>query len=91
MTRNPLKASKGTHQTRYQRPASASRPTTAARLDQNPIDFVPSPDEVARKAYFTYVNEGSRPGHDVQHWLQAEEQLLTERNITRIHGFHNRT
>jgi hypothetical protein len=46
---------------------------------------------VARRAYFTYVNEGSRPGHEVQHWLQAEAQLLAERNLTRVHGFHNRT
>jgi hypothetical protein len=46
---------------------------------------------VARRAYFTYVNEGSQPGHEVQHWLQAEAELLTERNLTRVHGFHNRT
>jgi hypothetical protein len=48
-------------------------------------------DEVARRAYFSYVNEGSRPGRDVQHWLEAEEQLLAERDLTRLHGFHNRT
>jgi hypothetical protein len=46
---------------------------------------------VAGRAYFTYVNQGSLPGHDVQHWLEAEAQLLTERNLTRVHGFHNRT
>jgi hypothetical protein len=74
-----------------QKPASASRPTAAANINQNKIDFAPSPDEVARKAYFTYVNEGSRPGHEVQHWLEAEVQLLAERNLTRVHGFHNRT
>ena len=60
-------------------------------LSQNEIDFVPSPDEVARRAYFTYVNQGSLPGHDVQHWLEAEAELLAERNLTRVHGFHNRT
>ena len=49
----------------------------------------PSADEVARKAYFTYVNQGSPPGRDVQHWLEAEAQLLAERNLTRVHGFHN--
>jgi hypothetical protein len=72
-------------------PASASQPTAAAAISQNEIDFVPSPDEVARRAYFTYVNQGSLPGHDVQHWLEAEAQLLAERNLTRVHGFHNRT
>ncbi len=54
-------------------------------------DFSPSVDEVARRAYFCYVNEGSKPGHDVQHWLAAEAQLIEERNLTRSHGFHNRT
>jgi len=46
---------------------------------------VPSPDEVARKAYFTYVNEGSPLGRHVQHWLDAEAQLIAERNRTRVH------
>jgi hypothetical protein len=62
-------------------------------MESNPAQsgFAVSPDEVARRAYFTYVNEGSPPGRDVQHWLEAEEQLLAERNLTRIHGYHYRT
>src|ERR1035437_6175482 len=63
-----------------QKPASASRPTAAADLNQSGIDFAPSADEVARRAYFSYVNQGSLQGHEVQHWLEAEAQLLTERN-----------
>jgi hypothetical protein len=69
----------------------APQPTLAAVADRNEISFIPSPDEVARRAYFTYVNQGSLPGHDVQHWLEAEAHLLAERNLTRVHGFHNRT
>jgi Protein of unknown function (DUF2934) len=71
--------------------ANASRQTPSANLNQDAMDFAPSPDEVARRAYFCYVNEGSLPGRDVQHWLAAEAQLLAERNLTRTHGFHNRT
>ena len=82
---------KSLSQDQNQKPAGASRPTAVADLNQNGIDFVPSADEVARRAYFSYVNEGSLPGHDVQHWLEAEAQLLAERNLTRVHGFHNRT
>jgi hypothetical protein len=67
----------------------APRPTSAA--DQNEANFIPSPDEVARKAYFAYENDGSQPGQEVQHWLKAEADLTAERNLTRIHGFHNRT
>ena len=70
---------------------TASRPAEAIDLKQKETDFTPSADEVARKAYFSYVNEGSQPGHDVQHWLAAEAQLIEERNLTRSHGFHNRT
>ena len=78
-------------ESRIQKQGVASPSTAAVRVNKSAIDFVPSPDEVARKAYFSYVNEGSRPGRDVQHWLEAEAQLLAERNLTRVHGFHNRT
>jgi hypothetical protein len=69
----------------------ASRPTAAAGSSQNEIDFAPSADEVARRAYFNYENQGSMQGHEVQHWLTAEAELIAERNLTRVHGFHNRT
>jgi len=77
-------------QSQNPKPASASL-AAVVDLNQNEIDFVPSPDEVARKAYFSYANQGSPPGRDVQHWLEAEAQLLTERKLTRTHGLSNRT
>jgi hypothetical protein len=61
-----------------------------AKPAQTEASFVPTPDEVARRAYFTYVNQGSSNGHDVQHWLAAEAELISERELTRTHGFHNR-
>jgi hypothetical protein len=73
------------------KPVGASVSAAVVNLNQNEIDFVPSPDEVARKAYFSYVNQGSLPGHEVQHWLEAEAQLIAERKLTRVHGFHNQT
>ena len=78
-------------QDQNQEPASASRTTAAADINPSGIDFVPSTDEVARRAYFSYLNQGSLPGHDVQHWLEAEAHLLAQRNLTRVHGYHNRT
>ena len=78
-------------QNQNQKPASVLPPAAVADLNQNEIDFAPSPDEVARRAYFSYVNQGSRQGHEVQHWLAAEQQLLAERKLTRVHGFHNQT
>ena len=74
-----------------QKASNLPLPDAIADREQGAIDFVPSPDEVARRAYFTYVNQGSRPGQEVQHWLDAEAQLLAERNLTRVHGFHNRS
>ena len=71
--------------------AGASASAAIADLNQDEVDFVPAPDEVARRAYFSYENHGSLPGHDVQHWLAAEAELIAERNLTRVHGFHNRT
>ncbi len=62
-----------------------------ATLNLGADEFQNSSDELARRAYFNYVNQGSLPGHDVQHWLEAEAQLLEERDLRRIHGFHNRT
>lgn len=51
----------------------------AADLNQNETEPAPSPGEVASKAYFSYVNQGSQHGHDVRHWLEAETQLLADR------------
>jgi hypothetical protein len=73
-------------------PKSAdSKAAAIMESNKNEINFTPSPDEVARRAYFTYVNQGSSQGHEVQHWLAAEAELIAERNLTRTHGFHNKT
>jgi hypothetical protein len=71
--------------------SAVSQSTAAAELINGENNFVPTPDEVARRAYFSYVNQGSAQGHEVQHWLAAEAQLLAERKLTRAHGFHNKT
>jgi hypothetical protein len=68
-------------------PDIAPRPASAAS-NSDEINFTPAPDEVARRAYFSYLNQGSRPGHEVQHWLKAEADLIAERAKTRHHGFH---
>ena len=73
------------------KPVSASRPAMSAELSQSAIDFAPFADEVARRAYFAFENEGAQPGRDVQHWLAAEAELIEERDLTRVHGFHNHT
>lgn len=71
------------------KPVGPALSEPAPDSDRAGIDYVPSPDEVARRAYFTYLNEGSPLGRHVQHWLDAEAQLIAERNLTRVHGFRN--
>jgi hypothetical protein len=70
-------------------PSPAPAVASVAKPVRPETAFVPSPDEVARRAYFTYVNQGSANGSDVQHWLAAEAELAAERALTRTHGFHN--
>jgi hypothetical protein len=72
------------------KPADASPPVAPVGVNRNEANFTPSPDEVARRAYFSYVNQGSQSGHEVQHWLQAEAELIQERNLTRSHLFRSR-
>lgn len=80
-------------QNKYPQPPKPTDVTLSSltELNQSRMDFALMADEVARRAYFSYVNNGSRPGHDVQHWLVAEAELLAERNLTRVHGFPNHT
>ena len=85
-----MKQNKSSHQ-QNKKPTRALRPTTAAEIDPSALDFAPSLDEVAKRAYFSYVNQGSLPGYDLQHWLEAEAHLLTEQNITLAPGLQNRT
>jgi hypothetical protein len=74
-------------------PQDHSQKPAVAAEDSQPggMDFAPSADEVARRAYFSFLNEGSQPGRDVQHWLESEAELIKERDLTRVHGFHNQT
>ena len=63
-------------------------PPTANKSPKVPVaDLRPSAEELARKAYFTYLNEGSPEGRHVQHWLDAEAHLIYPRvhaGISRI-------
>jgi len=59
-----------------QKSAKSKKPTTGADLNQSKTAFPPSPEAVARRAYAIYENQGSQPGHEVKHWLEAEAQLF---------------
>jgi hypothetical protein len=63
-------------QNQNQKTVIAARPATVADIIQSRNAFRPSPAEVAKKAYFSYLNEGSKHGRDEKHWLEAEAQLI---------------
>jgi len=68
-------------QQQIQKPTGASL-SAAADFQQDGVTVKPSADEVARRAYFSYENQGSQHGQDVQHWLAAETELSAKRNLT---------
>jgi len=51
-------------------------------MDNNPIDrdYVPSREEIAKRAYYIFLNQGGHNGFDLDHWLEAELQLFAEHN-----------
>ena len=51
----------------------------AKQLDQQPK---PTHDEIARRAYELFEKNGRIPGHDVENWLKAEQQLIADRRPT---------
>jgi hypothetical protein len=55
------------------------------RIEQQPADVLPSTpvsdvsrSEIARRAYLSYLDDGSLPGREEQHWLEAEAKLHAE-------------
>jgi hypothetical protein len=55
---------------------SAKKPTAVMELIQSQPAAAPSPEALARRAYAIYEHQGSQPGHEVKHWLEAEAQLF---------------
>ena len=66
-------------------PEAAHSAAVADPKTVNPIS-APTQADVARRAYFAYINEDSPPGRDLKHWLETEVQLHAE--IIRGNGPH---
>ena len=39
--------------------------------------------KIAERAYFYFLERGGEHGHDIEDWLRAEREVLTELNQTR--------
>jgi hypothetical protein len=53
----------------------AHAPVRTPKLNQRHAASKPSHDEIAKRAFNLFSASGYIPGHDVEHWLQAEAQL----------------
>jgi hypothetical protein len=63
-------------QVQNQKIADTQQSATVVALKQSKTGLRPPAEAVAKKAYFSYLNEGAVPGQDVRHWLEAEAHLL---------------
>ena len=77
------------HQFSARKKPAATRQAPNLEASQNEINAALCPDEVARTAYFSYVNEGCPEGRQVQHWLAAEAELTKACALTRTHAIHH--
>ena len=50
-------------------------PVRTPKNNQHHAAAKPSHDEIAKRAYNLFSASGYTPGHDVEHWLQAEAQI----------------
>ncbi len=46
-------------------------------------EYEPTPDAQTVAAYYSYVDHGSVPGHDVRDWLETEAWLLNDSHLDR--------
>jgi hypothetical protein len=56
----------------------AHAPVRTPRHSKRHATIKPSHDEIAKRAYNLFSASGYIPGHDVEHWLQAEAEITAE-------------
>jgi len=54
----------------------AHAPVRIKKNNQRHAAVKPSHDEIAERAYDLFSASGYIPGHDLEHWLQAEAQIV---------------
>jgi Putative transmembrane protein (PGPGW)/Protein of unknown function (DUF2934) len=59
---------------------------TGNEVNQPPAADHASKDEVARRAYELYETRGKEPGHELEDWLHAEQEVNTRRQLLHTEG-----
>lgn len=60
--------------------STVTRSSLKSDYRAHPTNARTSQDEIARKAFFMYLDHGCHHGQDVQDWLKAEAQVIAARN-----------
>ncbi|MDB6056780.1 MAG: hypothetical protein JWO95_624 [Verrucomicrobiales bacterium] len=66
------------NQDQFQKPVSTARSAAIADPTTSASPHVTTVEEVSRKAYFIYLNQGSPQGREMDHWLSAEAELIAD-------------
>jgi hypothetical protein len=59
---------------------------TANEAKQPPAEDHPNKSEVARRAYELYETRGREPGHELEDWLDAEQEVNKRRQLIHTEG-----
>ena len=68
---------------RRPRTVTSRKAAPADLTDETPY-FEPSAHAVATRAYSLYMDQGFVEGNHVQHWLDAEAQLVIEQHLRQV-------
>jgi Protein of unknown function (DUF2934) len=56
-----------------------SESVETCEIDSSTSHHCPTPDEIGVRAHEIFLERGATPGHDLDDWLQAEEELVKKR------------
>ncbi len=65
----------------------ATAPVTAPTARKTESNHLPTQDEISKRAYYNYLHEGSKPGNDLFHWLEAEADLTAGCTLLNANNF----
>ena len=64
-----------TFDTPFDRSPDSSRPSWC--------EYEPTPDALTMGAYYSFIDHGSLPGHDLRDWLETESWLENDNHLDR--------
>ncbi|SRR5258708_5287365 len=60
--------------------SKAKNNVSSERAEQDRSLDLTREEKIRRRAYEIYLERGGEPGHDLEHWLQAERELTADQS-----------